>query len=144
MTTLPTLILKPVIRCREFPFGTVDDPSMRAFMAPEPWPHQEQVLQYLRSGLILGVTMGADLADWFDRPQKANPLIEGQAVGGTTEMTDGVWFWYAGLIHFIEKYNVRVPEEFIQHAARNGWRVNKDRIPPAHYDCSYFVEVPAR
>src|SRR5205823_10804133 len=107
------------------------------------WPHQEQVLQYLRSGLILGVTMGADLTDWLDRSRKANPLLEGQPEGGTTEMTDGTWFWYAGLIYFIERYNVRVPEEFIEHAARNNWKVDREQIPPANYDCSYFAEPAA-
>ena len=53
-------------------------------------------------------------------------------------MTDGEWFWYAGLIHFIEKYNVRVPAEFIAHAARHGWRVNKEALPPVQYEFSYF------
>src|SRR5262249_9803475 len=60
------------------------------------WPHQQEVLQYLRSGQILGVTMGADLPDWLDRSCKANPIIEGLVEGGTTELTDGTWFWYAG------------------------------------------------
>jgi hypothetical protein len=143
MDNIPTVVLKPVVRFREFPFGTAGDPSMRDAVAPQPWENQEEVLQYLRSGLILGVTMGADLTDWFDPAHKANPVIEGRPEGGTTEMTDGTWFWYAGLIHFIEKYNVRVPEEFIRHAARQGWRVNKESIPPRRYDCSYWEQVPA-
>jgi hypothetical protein len=120
MTALPTTLLKPVVRFREFPFGTAKDPSMR------------------RSGLILGVTMGADLQDFIDRSRNANPIINGRPEGGTTEMTDGVWFWFAGLIWFIEHYNLRVPEEFIHHAARNNWHVDRERIPPAHYDCTYF------
>ena len=108
--------LKPVVRYREFPFGTSSDPSMREFVAEQPWPDQEKILDYLRSGHVLGLTMGADLTDWLDRPHKANPLIGGQREGGTTPMTDGVWFRYAGLIHFIEKYNLRVPQEFIDRA----------------------------
>jgi hypothetical protein len=114
---------------------------MRDFLADRPWPLQEQVLGYLRSGLILGVTMGADLTDWLECSRKANPVIEGQAVGGTTEMTDGTWFWYAGLIYFIDRYNLRVPDEFIQHAARNNWSVDRERIPAVNYDCSYFDET---
>jgi hypothetical protein len=113
---------------------------MREFMAAQPWEDQDKVLAYLRSGLILGVTMGADLTDWFDRPNKANPVVAGQRRGGVTEMTDGIWFWYAGLIHFIQKYNVRVPEEFVHHAAQHGWQVDKTTIPPARYDCSYFEQ----
>src|ERR1043166_9688833 len=101
--------LKPVVRFREFPFGTVTDPSMREFMAAEPWPDSDKVLAYLKSGLILAYPMGADLTDWFDPPHRANPVIGGQRLGGATPLTDGEWFWYAGLIHFVEKYNVVLP-----------------------------------
>ncbi len=114
---------------------------MRDFLADSPWPYQEQVLQYLRSGLVLGVTMGADLPDWLDRSRKANPIIDGRPEGGTTEMTDATWFWYAGLIWFIEHYNLRVNDEFIRHAANNHWQVDRDRIPRTLYDCSYFHET---
>ena len=138
MIATPTIRLKPVVRFREFPFGTADDPSMRSDMADQPWENQARVVAYLRMGVILGETMGADLTDWFDRPRKANPIIDGKRVGGTTEMTDGTWFWYAGLVHFIEKYNVRVAPEFVQHAARQGWRVNKESVRPGPYECSYF------
>jgi hypothetical protein len=143
MVAVPTVLLKPVVRFREFPFGTETDRSMREATAPQLREHQTELLEYLRSGLILGVTLGADLTDWFDPPRKANPMIEGRYVGGTTEMTDGLWFWYAGLIHFVETYNVQLPDEFVRHAARQGWRVNKDRIPPYRYDCSYFAQSPA-
>jgi hypothetical protein len=139
MSATATILLRPVVRFREFPFGTATDASLRDFLAEAPWPHQEEVLAYLRSGLVLGVTMGADLTDWLDPSHKANPLIEGRPEGGTTEMTDGTWFWYAGLIYFVEKYNLRLAEEFIQHAARNNWRVDRERIPVANYDCSYFA-----
>jgi hypothetical protein len=137
---LPTVVLRPVVRFREFPFGTADDPSMRDSISDSPWPLQQELLQYPRSGQTLGVTMGADLSDWLDRSRKANPIIEGRVEGGTTEMTDGTWFWYAGLIWFVEHYNLHVSDEFIRHAARNHWRVDRDRIPAAVYDCSYFQE----
>src|SRR5262245_43193301 len=138
MTTASVVMLKPVVRFREFPFGTAADPSMRESMSDRPWEYQARVLEYLRSGLVLGVTMGADLTDWFDPPARANPLIDGERRGGVTEMTDGVWFWYAGLIHFVEKYNVRVPAAFVEHAARHGWRVDREAIPVARYEFSYF------
>ena len=80
--------LKPEVRFRELPFGTATDPSMREYVAPQPWEHQDKVVEYLRSGLVLGVTLGADLTDWFDPRQKANPVLEGGPEGGTTEMTD--------------------------------------------------------
>jgi len=130
--------LKPVVRFREFPFGTIDDPSMREFMRPKPYQEQDKVLAYLKSGQILAYPMGADLVDWFDRPKRANPWIDGQQLGGATPLTDGEWFWYAGLIHFVEKYNVRLLQAFLDCAAQRGWRVEKDRIPQGQYDFSYF------
>jgi len=136
--TYPVVKLKPLVRHREFPFGTINDPSMREFMTDRPWDDEDKVLQYLRSGLVFSITMGADLTDWFDCPNKANPTIDSGRTGGTTEMTDGEWFWYAGLIHFIEKYNVRVSPEFVARAARQGWRVHKEALPPAQYEFSYF------
>jgi len=130
--------LRPVVRFREFPFGTRDDPSMREFLTAQPWDRQEPVTRYLRSGLILAHPLGADLMDWFDRPNRANPVLDGGVVGGVTPLTDGVWFWPAGLIHFVERYNVRLPEEFVEHAARAGWTVNKEAVPRCRYDWSYF------
>jgi hypothetical protein len=110
---------------------------MREFMAASPWDEQERVLDYLRSGQILAVPMGADLPDWFDRPARANPEIAGRRVGGVTPMTDGVWFWPAGLIYFIEKYNVMVPREFVEHAARQSWRVDEEAVRSGAYDYDY-------
>jgi hypothetical protein len=129
--------LKPVTHYREFPFGTGKDPSMREAMAPEPWENQDKVLDYLRSGMIIAYPMGADLLDWFDRPNRANPLIDGERVGGVTPLTDGEWFWPAGLIHFIEKYNVRLPAEFLEHVASRNWTLRKGDVPRCRYDFSY-------
>jgi hypothetical protein len=133
-----TVKLKPVVRFREFPFGTSNDPSMREFMAPDMWQNQDKAVEYLKSGLVLAYPVGADLIDWFDRPMRANPLINGKQLGGTTPLTDGTWFWHAGLIHFIEKYNVRLPQEFLEYAGQHAWRVEQDAVPRCRYDFSYF------
>ncbi|MGL4550314.1 MAG: hypothetical protein ACRC33_03930, partial [Gemmataceae bacterium] len=106
MLTFPAVLLKPVVRFREFPFGTASDPSLRDAVRDRPGEHQDDLLAYLRSGLVLGVTMGADLTDWLDPPRSANPQIDGRPRGGLTEMTDGVFLWHAGLIHFVERYNL--------------------------------------
>ncbi len=130
--------LKPVVHFREFPFGISTDPSMRDSMAPQPWTHQAQVVEYLRSGYMLGVPMGgADLPDWFDAQQRANPLIDGHSLGGVTPLTDGVWFWPAGLIYFIEKYNVTVPQAFVEHAAQHGWQIDTEAVRHGTYDYDY-------
>jgi hypothetical protein len=129
--------LKPIVHFREFPFGTIHDPSMREFTSPQPWEHQQRVLEYLRSGHILAYPMGGDLPDWFDRGKRANPVIGGRPEGCVTPLTDGVWFWPAGLIYFIEQYNVRLPQEFIDHAARANWQIDKGAVAAGQYDYDY-------
>ena len=140
MAELTVVKLKPVVHFREFPFGTNTDPSLAEFMNERPWPDQEQVLQYLRSGHRLAVTMGANLPDWFDHSHKTNPIIAGRVEGGATPMGDGVWFWHAGLIYFVEKYNVRLPAEFVRHAAEHGWHVSAPLDNNVRYVYSYFAE----
>jgi len=129
--------LKPLIQCREFPFGMIHDPSMRELMTPQPWEHQAEIVEYLRSGYIVGIVMGGGLRDWFNPSRDADPIIEGRIVGGVTPMTDGVWFWPAGLICFVERYNVRLPQEFIAHAASHGWRIDKEAVSQGSYDYDY-------
>jgi hypothetical protein len=40
-------------------------------------------------------------------------------------LTDGAWIWPADLAHYVERYHVRLPGEFVEHAAGRGW------TPPA-------------
>lgn len=134
MSTLPVVKLKDVVRFREYLFGLPTDPSMREAMAPEPWPHQDDLLRYLRSGYVIAVVMGGGMRDGFDRGQSTCPMINGRLVDGMTSMTDGVWVWCAGLIYFIEKYNVRVDPEFVAHARSKGWAVDHSEIGPYQYD----------
>ncbi len=137
MTASVTVKLRPIVQCREFPFGMVGDPSMRTLMCEVAWEDQDKVLEYLRGGYILGYLMGGGIPDWFDPNCRANPIIHGHVQEGATPMTDGVWLWPAGLIYFIEKYNVRVPQEFIEHAASNRWHIDKEAVSRGSYDYDY-------
>ena len=35
---------------------------------------------------------------------------------GASEFTDGTWAWPEGLAHFVENYDVQLPDEFVRHA----------------------------
>jgi hypothetical protein len=140
MAEVTIVRLKPAVHFCEFPFGVRSDPSMREFMGERPQENQDKLLEYLRSGHVLALPMGASLTDWFDRPHKANPLIDGRIVGGVTPLGDGVWFWPAGLIHFVEKYNVRLPDEFTRFAAEQDWRVTRPLDEQCRYTYSYFSD----
>ncbi len=36
---------------------------------------------------------------------------------------DGIWAWYADLVYYVEKYHVRLPNEFMEHMKMNNWMV---------------------
>src|SRR5262249_23966505 len=42
---------------------------------------------------------------------------------GTRDLTDGVWVWPEGLVHYVESHGVRLPDEFMLTMASNGWVV---------------------
>lgn len=107
---------------------------MRQFTSTSPRQQQENILAYLRSGLIYGLPMGGRVRDPFDRTRYADAFVDGECRAGCTILIDGVWFWYAGLIYFVENYNIRLPDDFIAHAERQAWHVDRDAIPTANYE----------
>lgn len=137
MLILPIMSLKPVVRYCEFPFGMQGDPSMREFIADHPREYQMEILRYLRSGLIFAFPMGGNTRDIFDRSTYAITIIDGKPEVCAVELTDGEWFWYAGLIYYVEKYNVKLPDEFIERAKRHGWMVDRSAIPQANFEPDY-------
>ncbi len=50
MAALTVVKLKPLVHFREFPFGTITDPSMREFMSECPWQDQDKVLEVFALG----------------------------------------------------------------------------------------------
>lgn len=36
--------------------------------------------------------------------------------------TDGSWYWRADLAHYVLKYGVQLPQEFLFHASSNNWQ----------------------
>jgi len=42
---------------------------------------------------------------------------------GNRDMTDGVWAWPEGLVHYVEKHEVRLPATLISGMRANRWRV---------------------
>jgi hypothetical protein len=40
--------------------------------------------------------------------------------------SDGVWEWPSDLTHFVDKYNVELPDEFTQHMRAQNWSPPKE------------------
>jgi hypothetical protein len=83
-----------------------------------PEPHEEKVIAYLRNGLCLGAR-GGYVNDVFDATCKA-PLV-------AHTYTDGTYFWRLDLAHYVGKYHLRLPEDFLRHMASLGWNNPKQQ-----------------
>jgi hypothetical protein len=75
-----------------------------------------KILSYLRSGEELLLVAGI-VRDPID-PKR--PII-----GSPHILTDGTWAWSADVAYYVEKYNLRIPEEFVEAMKSNSWRVPK-------------------
>ena len=45
----------------------------------------------------------------------------GPLSNGSTERCDDLWCWPEGLAHYVEKHGIRLPDEFVAHAAERGF-----------------------
>lgn len=77
---------------------------------------KENVLAYLRGGeqLMLVAGIARDALD------PKHPII-----GSPHILTDGAWAWSADVAYYVEKYNLRIPDEFVKAMRSTGWRVPK-------------------
>ena len=97
---------------RELGHGRPDGPSLHAAVRDE-GDHGEQALaRYLREGAVLAAT-GTRVHDVLSP--------EHELIGGLSLLTDGQWFWYSGLAHYVERYHVTLDERFTQHARSRNW-----------------------
>ncbi|MEU6881848.1 hypothetical protein [Streptomyces sp. NPDC046712] len=76
-------------------------------MRDQAGPDELQIVRYLRSGTVLAAT-GSSVHDVLS---PAHEFVDGLHLH-----TDGQWFWYSDLAHYVEHYHVALDEEFLQHA----------------------------
>ncbi|WP_426402851.1 hypothetical protein ACN9M0_00540 [Streptomyces sp. R-07] len=97
---------------RELGHGRPDGPSLRAAVRDEGDQDEQSLTRYLGEGTVLAAT-GSSVHDVL------NP--EHELIGGLSLLTDGQWFWYSDLAHYVERYHVALDERFIQHARSRNW-----------------------
>jgi len=88
--------------------------EVRAAMAGGEQHWEQDALRYLEQGLctVVCASYATDLLD-----------PNGRGVAERGEHTDGVWFWDGTLVHYLRKYHVALPQEFLAHMAANEWTV---------------------
>jgi hypothetical protein len=87
-------------------------PSIRDSVAQSPMPDQARAAEYLRNGTSFA-SFTAIEPDPIDPSQ---PATEGVSL-----LTDGAWVWPSTLAVYVERHNVRVPVEFINHMRSRQW-----------------------
>ena len=84
-------------------FGNDDnDPSIHDYLEKEPYPNQNKIIRFLKNGKIE-----------FARLSRVRDIFTGQRIPHEVlVMSDGDYFWSNTLAWYVEKYNLRMPEEF--------------------------------
>lgn len=115
-----------------------EGPSIAGFIADQPHEDEGRILAYLHAGFRYG---GSDYAEFDVLDPRSGTLV---ALG---DKTDGIYTWPVGLAYYVEKYHVRISEDFLRHMAAAGWAVpvvlnaEGDEITPnpsvMHLDLSF-------
>ena len=96
---------------REMRHGEPGDPSLAAERAAAPRPHQDELADYLAAG-----------HHYIGSPGMVTDVIDGKTVIGSPDyLTDGTYVWPADAEHYVRTYNVRLPDDFVAHAAARGF-----------------------
>lgn len=77
---------------------------------------REALSHYLRSGNVAARYVGYSWCR-FDCGIAESEM-------GSAELSDGVWIWPEGLAHYVARHDVRLPEEFVEHAHANEFRIS--------------------
>lgn len=94
---------------RDLRHGMPGQPSLRESLRAVPHEMEATVVAYLSTGQTLAAAGGV-VHDEID-PQ-------GGVIGPLKVLTDGTWVWPSDLAHYVAKYHVRLPKEFIEQVVR--------------------------
>ncbi|MYS82709.1 YrhB domain-containing protein [Embleya scabrispora] len=87
-----------------------------------PRAFEAEVVGYLRAGAVLAATT---TVAYDELSRDRSPI------GGLAVRTDGTWFWYSDLAHYVETYHLALDPRFLAHAAKLEWRppeLSADRL----------------
>ena len=109
-------MLRRVGFSREFYPGHPSLPSLREQRSTRRTRSEARIVAYLRGGHMLAAIMEG-MTDVLD----GTPFDEGS--GCSSLLTDGVWVWRRDLAHYVERYHVPLPDEFVRHLVEAGFEV---------------------
>ena len=86
-------------------FGYDDAPSMREFFSSKPYTFQKEVIKYMESCQIDCVRTRLPKDAFTGEFMHIEEYIQ----------SDEKYIWTSPLIYYVKKYNLRLPEDFVQH-----------------------------
>ena len=84
-------------------------PSMKEHFQDEPYKGKTAILEYLLNGNVHMVT-ASRITDVFTGEKVGTELVY---------MDDGKFSWSSKLPYYVDKYNLRLPEEFEKHVLKH-------------------------
>lgn len=83
------------------------------------WQEKDRgkIVDYLRNGLVFMSSLGWATCRFPDGPSNEEM--------GCRDLTDGAWVWPEGLWIYVQRYGVRLPDEFVQHMRQSGFQTSK-------------------
>jgi hypothetical protein len=88
-------------------WGLAETGSIKDAVRPSGEPDETSILEYLRNGTGIWSEMSAG-------PDVLDPEAP-DLTGIGSLYTDGTWLWREDLPHYVAKYHVSLPYEFIEH-----------------------------
>lgn len=83
-------------------------PSMKDFFEKKPYEGQKEIVEYLKAGRKTFAAAGL-FKDFYT----------GEYKSANYAMTDETFTWMSSLIYYVERYNLRLPQEFENHVLNN-------------------------
>ena len=81
-------------------------PSIRSLMSDTPHPMKSKIIHYLSSAKVVAAAAG---------PMK--DVLTGEYTGKELLVqSDGKYRWRSDTQYYVDKYNMRLPDDFIRHA----------------------------
>lgn len=80
-------------------------PSMVQSMENGPYPNKKKILEHLKSGKVHMASASL-----------SKDVFTGERIDGhKLFMDDGLYSWCSSLAYYVDKYNLRLPEDFERH-----------------------------
>lgn len=101
---------------REMQFGDETDPSMLDSIHQK-IENKELICKYLQNGYVMAAC--GDVVTDVLSPENG-------VIGSPDDLTDGHWLWPGDLAYYVEKYDLKLDDDFIDYMKSHSWSIPND------------------